>query len=136
MYIYFQKRRAMLMQFIYRSSFSYSFHHRLLQDFLFLFRAAPVAHGHSQTRGGIRVVTTGLHHSHSNAGSEPCLWHNPQLTGNTGSLTFWARPGIDWTWILTDTSGVCYHWVTTGTPQDIEHSSLCYTVGPCCLFCT
>ena len=38
---------------------------------LFDFRAAPVAYGDSQVRGGIGATAVGLCHSHSNAGSEP-----------------------------------------------------------------
>ena len=46
----------------------------LFHCFIFcLFRAAPVAYGGSHTRDPIRSVATGLHHSHSNAGSELCL---------------------------------------------------------------
>ena len=42
--------------------------------FLFwLFRAAPAAYEGSQARGQIGAVATGLHRSHSNAGSEPQL---------------------------------------------------------------
>ena len=54
--------------------------------FFFLFclfafsRAAPMAYGGSQTRGIIGAVAAGLHHSHSNVGSEPRLWPTPQLT--------------------------------------------------------
>ena len=44
----------------------------ILFSFLLLFRAAPVAYGSSQARGSIRA-TADLHHSHSNARSEPCL---------------------------------------------------------------
>ena len=40
----------------------------------------PVAYGGSQARGLIRAVAAGLHHSHSNAGSEPRLQTTPQLT--------------------------------------------------------
>ena len=48
---------------------------------LFAFsRAASAAYGDSQTRGQIGSVADGLHHSHSNAGSEPCLQPIPQLT--------------------------------------------------------
>ena len=43
-----------------------------------LFRAT--SHGGSQPRGGISVVATGLHHSHSRVGSEPHLQSTPQLT--------------------------------------------------------
>jgi len=38
--------------------------------FFSLFRAAPTAHGSSQTRGQIRATAGGLHHSHSNARSQ------------------------------------------------------------------
>ena len=41
------------------------------------FRATPTAHGDSQARGQIRAVAAGLHHSHSNARAEPCLWPTP-----------------------------------------------------------
>ena len=42
-----------------------------------LFRATPTAYGSSQARGLIGAA--GLHHSHSNARSEPCLQPTPQL---------------------------------------------------------
>ena len=41
--------------------------------FVFFFRAAPTAYGGSQARGPIGTTAGGLHHSHSNAGSELCL---------------------------------------------------------------
>ena len=48
---------------------------------LFAFsRAACAAYGSSQARGWSRAVATGLHHSPSNAGSEPRLQPTPQLT--------------------------------------------------------
>ena len=40
---------------------------------------APEAYGGSQIRGLIGAVAAGLHHSHSNAGSELRLRHTPQL---------------------------------------------------------
>ena len=43
-------------------------------------RATPVAYGGSQARGLFGTVAAGLHQSHSNVGSEPCLGHTPQLT--------------------------------------------------------
>ena len=51
-----------------------------------LFRAASTAHGGSQVRGPIRVVSGGLRHRHSNA----------------RSLTHWVRQGIkpESSWIL------------------------------------
>ena len=45
--------------------------------------AAPMAYGGSQARGQIKAVAAGLHHSHSNVGSEPHLWPTPQLTAMT-----------------------------------------------------
>ena len=45
-----------------------------------LFRAAPGAHGGSQARDPIRSAAAGLHHSHSNARSQPCLRPTQQLT--------------------------------------------------------
>ena len=48
---------------------------------LFAFsRGAPTVYGGSQARGLIRAVAASLHHSHSNAGSEPCLRPTPWLT--------------------------------------------------------
>ena len=43
------------------------------------FRATSVAYGSSQARGGIGATTAGLHHSHSNAGSESHLRPTPRL---------------------------------------------------------
>ena len=46
----------------------------------FFFRDKPAAYGSSQTRGWIRAIVASLHHSHSNTGSELCLWPTPQFT--------------------------------------------------------
>ena len=51
------------------------------------FRAARVAYGSSQARDRIGAVAAGLHHSYSNARSEPCLRPTPQLL-NARSLTY------------------------------------------------
>ena len=49
--------------------------------FVFAFsRATPEAYGDSQARGRIGAVAASLHHSHSNARSEPHLRLTPQLT--------------------------------------------------------
>ena len=48
--------------------------------YLFIFRATPTAYGGSQARGLIIAVAAGLHHSHTNSGSEPHLRPTPQLT--------------------------------------------------------
>ena len=42
--------------------------------FLLHFRAATVAYESSQARDQIRAAAASLHHSPSNAGSEPLLW--------------------------------------------------------------
>ena len=42
-------------------------------------RATPVAYGGSQARDPIGAVAANLHHSHSNARSEPRLRPTPQL---------------------------------------------------------
>ena len=47
--------------------------------------AAPVAYGGSWARGQIGAVATGLHQSHSNAGSEPRLQPTPQLMATPDS---------------------------------------------------
>ena len=47
--------------------------------FFVVFRATPAAYGGSQCRGPIEPVASSLHHSHSSAGSEPCLQPTPQL---------------------------------------------------------
>ena len=60
-----------------------------------LFRAALVAYGGSQARCLIRTVAAGLYQSYSNVGSKLCLWPTPQFHSNAGSLTPWARPGIN-----------------------------------------
>ena len=53
--------------------------------FLFAFsRATPTAYGGSQARGLMGAVAAGLHHSHSNAGSELRLRPAPQLTATVG----------------------------------------------------
>ena len=49
----------------------------------FFFRAAAMAYGSSQGRGGIRAIAASLHHSHSNMGSEPCMQPTPQFTATT-----------------------------------------------------
>ena len=53
-------------------------YHRIF--FVCLFRVAPVAYGSSQARGQNGAAAAGLHHSHSNAGSEQHLRPIPQLT--------------------------------------------------------
>ena len=50
--------------------------------FLLLFRAAPAGYGGSHARGQIGATAAGLHHSHSNVGSEPvCDPHHSSQQG-------------------------------------------------------
>ena len=67
-----------------------------------LFRAVPVAYGGSQDRGLIGVTAAGVCHSHSHTSYEPHLQPTPHLKAMPGSLTHWARPGIEpvSSWIL------------------------------------
>ena len=53
--------------------------------------------------------------SHSNTGSKLHLWPTHTACGNAGSLTHWARPGIEpsSSWILVR---FLTPWATTGTP--------------------
>ena len=59
------------------------------------FRATPAAYGGSQGRGLIRAVAAGLHQSRSNATSRAASAAYTTAHGNAGSLTHWARPGIE-----------------------------------------
>ena len=54
--------------------------HYIVVLFVLLFRTTPATYGGSQARGQIRATASGLHHSHSNVGSEPRLQPTPQLT--------------------------------------------------------
>ena len=47
--------------------------------FFGLFRVAPTAYGSSQAKGPIEAAAASLHHTHSNARSEPHLRPTPQL---------------------------------------------------------
>ena len=72
-----------------------------------------MAYGGFQARGPIQAVATGLHHSHSDAGSEPHL--RPTYTtaqGNAGSLSEARDP----TCHLMVPSWIRFHCTTMGTP--------------------
>ena len=81
-----------------------------------IWRAAPiaVACGGSQAQNWIRVIAASLHHSHSNARSKLHWQPTPHLQQH------WIADPLsevkDWTHILLDTSWICFHCVTTGTP--------------------
>ena len=83
---------------------------------LFLFRAAHMAYGSSQARSWIQAAAASLHHSHSNVGIWATSATYITAHSSAGSLTHWARPGIEmpphghYVMFLT-----C--WDTTGNPQ-------------------
>ena len=81
--------------------------HFSISFLFFFFRATPILYGSSQTRGWIGTAAAGLHHSHSNTRSKLSAFYTAAC-GHTGSLTHWARPGIEWTCILLETSQVRY----------------------------
>ena len=101
--------------------------HSVVQNFFYffiliflsfcLFRAVPVAYEGSLARSPIGVVAASLHHSHSNARSEPDLRPTPHSSHrNARSLTHWARPRMEPTssWMLV---GFVNCWAMTGTPK-------------------
>ena len=94
------------------------FHCHLSQGFLdlfcLLFRAKPSAYGSSQASCEVRAAAASLPYSHSNARSKL------NLQPNHSSWQCWIlNPLIktrDQTCVFVDTSRVCYHWATVGTP--------------------
>ena len=83
--------------------------------FFCLFRASHSAYGGSQARDQIRATAASLYHSHSNIGSEPYLQTTPQLKAR------WILNPLsktrDQTRILMDTSRICFHCTSMGTPH-------------------
>ena len=66
-----------------------------LNYFFLLFTATSSAYESSGVKGWIGAVAAGLHHSHSNEGSELGLWPIVQLLAVLNPLTHWARLGIE-----------------------------------------
>ena len=89
-HIYLERRRFVLKRLLL---FYFLFVFLFLFCLFVFFRAAPMAYGGSQPRGLIRAVAAGLHHSHSNARSEPRLWPTPS-SRKRRILNPWAKPGI------------------------------------------
>ena len=106
------------------------------------FRATPVSYGGSQATDPVGTVVTSLCQSHSNTGSKLRLQPTPQLMSeprqrgiraasatyatahsNAGSLTHWARAGIEpaTSWFLV---GFVNHCATTGTPTMFNFNSI------------
>ena len=102
----------MLLQTIPASQVFFFFFFFFLSFVFCLFRAAPMAYGCSQARDWIGAVAAGPCQSHSNTGSELCLWSTPQLIATRiPDLLSEAR---DQTCALMDTSQVCCCWATMG----------------------
>ena len=107
------------------SMFSFLRNHQTAPPF-FLFKAASVTYGSSRARGWIGAATASLGHSHSNR-----IWAvsstYTSVSGNAGSLTHWARPGIEpaSSWILV---GFLTHWATVGT---LDSFACEYSYSPC-----
>ena len=66
-----------------------------LEKFFLVFRVAPVAYAGSQARCRGGAIAVGLHHSHSNGGSEPCLQSTPQLMATPDPLPTERGQGSD-----------------------------------------
>ena len=71
-------------------------------QFFFPFWAAPVAYGNFWARGRTGVAGPSLCYSHTDSGSELCLWPVLQLAATLDPLNHWARPRIKHisSWIL------------------------------------
>ena len=87
----------------------------ILSFFFFFLRVVPTAYGGSQAMGLIGAVAAGLHHSHSNTGSEL------SLRPTSCSWQCWILNPLsearDRTCGLMDTSQIPFHEATTGTPR-------------------
>ena len=85
--------------------------------FVYLFRSTPAAYVSSQARGRIRAIAAGLQ-AYTTATATWDLNHVCNLHHSSGQC--WILNPLsearDWTCVLMDTSWVCYHWATTGTP--------------------
>ena len=94
---------------VFRSFKSNDYSSKHISTFFFffvfcLFRAEPTAYEGSQARSQIGAAATGLHHSHSNTRSEPCLQPTAQLTQH--QILNALSKGRNRTQVLMDTSRV------------------------------
>ena len=95
-----------------------------LQSDSLLFSATPLAHGSSQARGQIRAAAASHSCSHSDSRHIFDLYHSSRQH----QILDPRSEARDQTYILMDTSWVCYHWATTGTPA-VKFLTCCTTVG-------
>lgn len=87
--------------------------------FFWLFRAALVTYASSQTRGQMGSVAAGLQHSHSHAGSEPCLRPTP-CSRQCQIPDQGARLGIE-----PESSWTLVGFVSTAPQQELPVLALC-----------
>lgn len=87
--------------------------------FFWLFRAALVTYASSQTRGQMGSVAAGLQHSHSHAGSEPCLRPTP-CSRQCQIPDQGARLGIE-----PESSWTLVRFVSTAPQQELPVLALC-----------
>ena len=95
MFLYF-----LLLRLIFKNLVSFSLHVFCFFVFFCFLGPHPWQYRGSQDRGRIRATAASLLHSRSNL----VIWAKPAAYttahGNTGSLTHWARPGIEPAWFL------------------------------------
>ena len=84
--------------------------------FFFLFRAAPVAYVSSPAKFQIGVTAAGLHHSHSNTGSEPRMQATPQSSQQHQILNLLSK-ARDQICTLMDNSWICFCYTIRETPK-------------------
>ena len=103
------------------SSASYSAAPLTFSFSFLLFRAACIAYGSPQTRGQIRAVAAGLHHSHSTLGSKLHPATYTTAHDNARSLTHWVRPVVEpaSSWMLVGL-------VTAEPQQELPPLTLCF----------
>ena len=73
-YLYIRTHLCMYILYIFHKCVYY-----IIIILIFFFRATLMAYGGSQARGRIKAAASSLHHSHSNARSEPRLQPTLQL---------------------------------------------------------
>ena len=101
-----------------RTSFLYSIFYYSLLFFPHFLRPHPMACGGSQARGQIGVIAAGLHHSHSNSGSEQSLHDLHHTSWQCQILNPLSKAG-DGTLVLMDTGWICFHRATMGTSYSL-----------------
>ena len=91
------QRNQLFIVWEYKTLLVLPYLHCIRQFFFFFFsRAVPSVYGGFQARGRIRAVAASLRQSHSNAGSIQAISATYTTAhGYDGSLTHWARPGIE-----------------------------------------